>query len=53
MQMFFTEANHQGTDDEIDGIILSIGGCGTTTTGSGPPIISQGGSPIPIRLIHK
>jgi hypothetical protein len=53
MQMFFTQALHSATDDEIDGVILSIGGCGTTNNSGGPPIISQGGSPIPIRLIHQ
>jgi hypothetical protein len=53
MEMFFTQANHTGTGDEIDGVILSIGGCGTTNASGGPPIISTGGSPIPIRLIHQ
>jgi hypothetical protein len=53
MQMFFTQANHTATDDEIDGIILNIGGCGTTNNSGGPPVVSQGGSPIPIRLIHQ
>ena len=53
MTMFFTQANHTGNDDEIDGVILSIGGCGTTNNSGGPPIISTGGSPIPIRLIHQ
>jgi Putative Flp pilus-assembly TadE/G-like len=53
MQMFFTQANHNATDDEIDGIILNIGGCGTINNSGGPPVVSQGGSPIPIRLIHQ
>jgi hypothetical protein len=51
MQLFIQEANPQGPDDLIDTIILNVSGCGSTS-GNGEPITSQGGSPIPIRLIR-
>jgi hypothetical protein len=52
MQLFIQDANHQNNADLIDTIILNIGGCGATSGAAGGPITSQGGSPIPIRLIR-
>jgi hypothetical protein len=51
MQVFIQDAIHQGSTDLIDTIILNVSGCGSTS-GGGAPITSQGGSPIPIRLIR-
>ncbi len=55
MQGFLVAACHgcapySGTDDEIDIVIMNIGGCSSSP--SGPPITGQSGSPIPIRLIR-
>jgi hypothetical protein len=52
MELFIRDANHVGTDDLIDTVILYIGGCGTSNS-SPPPLVTQGGSTIPIRLIHQ
>jgi putative Flp pilus-assembly TadE/G-like protein/putative Tad-like protein involved in Flp pilus assembly len=53
MQLFVEDVIHSGTDDEIDTIITSIGGCGTTKANPAPVVTSTGGgSFIPIRLIR-
>ncbi len=36
----------------VDAIIMSIGGCGSSTSTT-PPVVSNGGSFVPIRLIHQ
>jgi hypothetical protein len=51
MQMFIKDANHIGKSDDIDGVIINIGGCGAGGGGT-PTVTSYGGSPIPIRLIR-
>jgi hypothetical protein len=51
MQLFIQDVNKSGSADLIDTIVLNVTGCGSTS-GSGEPITSQGGSPIPIRLIR-
>jgi hypothetical protein len=52
MQLFIRDANHVGNADLIDTVILNIGGCGTSNSAP-PPLVTQGGSTIPIRLIHQ
>ena len=53
MQMFIKDANHNGTSDDIEGVIINIGGCAGGGGGGGTPAVtSSGGSPIPIRLIR-
>ena len=51
LQGFIVDAQHSATDDEVDIVIINIGGCGSSPSGS--PVTSTGGSPIPIRLIHQ
>jgi hypothetical protein len=52
MELFIRDVTHQGTEDLIDTVILNLGGCGTTGS-SVPPVVTAGGSTIPIRLIHQ
>jgi hypothetical protein len=56
-QVFFKDAIHHGNDDQVDVIILNVVGCGSGgsgISGSPPPLVtSNGGTPIPVRLIHK
>jgi hypothetical protein len=56
-QVFIKDAIHHGNDDEVDVIILNVVGCGSGGTGIGgspPPLVtSNGGTPIPVRLIHN
>jgi Putative Flp pilus-assembly TadE/G-like len=52
MQMFIKDADHKGSDDLIDAVILNIGGCGGNQGGGSQTVTSSGGSPIPIRLIR-
>ncbi len=51
MQLFILDAQHNATDDLIDTVVYSMGGCGTTSSNP-PPVVGAAGSPIPIRLIH-
>ena len=52
MQLFIRDVTHNSTEDLIDTVILSYGGCGTSNS-TPPPLVTQGGSTIPIRLIHR
>ncbi|HEV2387657.1 MAG TPA: pilus assembly protein TadG-related protein [Candidatus Acidoferrales bacterium] len=57
MQLFINWANHQSNTDLVDSYVLQVTPCnsGGGTPGAGPvtpDIVSTGGSPIPIRLIH-
>lgn len=53
MQLFIQDVVHSGNDDYIDTVVMSIGGCsGGTAPSAPPPVISDGGSFIPIRLIR-
>ncbi len=61
MQLFLQDANHSGTDDYIDAVIMNVSGCGSGGAGAGgagagpaaPEVVTTGGAPIPIRLIHQ
>ncbi len=65
MQLFLEDANHKGTDEYIDAVIMNVSGCSSgdgTGTGTGggtggsttsPSVVSTGGAPIPIRLIRR
>ena len=50
MNLFVVDADHNGQDDIINGIILSIEDCGDT---SGDPVVGSGGAAVPIRLIRQ
>lgn len=59
LQLFVQDVVHSGNDDEIDTIVMNVVGCpvgtgggGTGGSGSGT-ITGNGGSPIPVRLIHQ
>lgn len=58
MQLFLQDAQHSGTDDYVDAVVMNVSGCssGVTTTGTAsttsPTVLSTGGAPIPIRLIR-
>ncbi len=51
IELFRQDADYKGKADLTDTVILNIGGCGTAS--SAPPLVTQGGSTIPIRLIHQ
>lgn len=54
MQLFIQDVIHNGTADYMETIVMNLGGCGNTSSSSNPPpVTSQGGSFIPIRLIHQ
>ena len=51
MQIFVKEeTNPQGT---VNAYIMNVAACGTSSGGGTPVINTGGGSPIPVRLIHK
>ncbi|HEX5412176.1 MAG TPA: pilus assembly protein TadG-related protein [Terriglobia bacterium] len=57
MQVFIKDANHNGSSDDIDVVILNISSCGGAPPGGGggsgtTPVIAAAGSPVPIRLIR-
>jgi len=55
MQVFIKDANHNGSSDDIDVVILNISSCGGAPPGGAggtTPIIAAAGSPVPIRLIR-
>ncbi len=52
MELFRQDADYKGKADLIDTVILNIGGCGTASFAP-PPLVTQGVSTIPIRLIHQ
>lgn len=51
MQLFIVDAQGPPVDG-VDTIVLGIGGCGAATS-TNPPATANGGSFIPIRLIHQ
>jgi len=53
MQGFVVDAQHSATDDEVDMVIMNLGGCGTSGGAGGGPVVDAGGSAVPIRLIHQ
>jgi hypothetical protein len=58
MQLFLQDANHSGTADYVNAVITNVSGCpsgSVTSGGSGNPsdVVSTGGAPIAIRLIHQ
>jgi Putative Flp pilus-assembly TadE/G-like len=57
LQVFIEDANHVGTEDVVDMVILNAISCGGATGGGGSSGGSSGGgsgggSPVPIRLIR-
>jgi hypothetical protein len=59
MQLFLQDAEHSGTSDYVNAVIMNVSGCpsGSVTSGGsgGTPssVTSTGGSPIAIRLIRQ
>jgi Putative Flp pilus-assembly TadE/G-like len=58
MQLFLQDANHSGTSDYVNAVIMNVSGCpnsSVTSNGSGTSstVTSTGGSPIAVRLIHQ
>lgn len=52
MELFIRWASHQGNSDTMSAIVLNVLPCDSASSGTGGTVVSTGGSPIPIRLIH-
>lgn len=51
MQIFVQGVTHQGKYDGVEATIINVTSCGNPT-GTPTPVVAEGGSPIPIRLIQ-
>jgi hypothetical protein len=59
LELFINYADHHGNSDIVDSNVLNVvpcnsgGGSGSGGSGGTTNVLSTGGSPIPIRLIHQ
>lgn len=57
MQLFLQDVEHSGTSDYVNAVIMNVAGCPLSMTSgsgsSGSNVVSTGGAPIAIRLIHQ
>jgi Putative Flp pilus-assembly TadE/G-like len=51
LQVFIVDTNN--ADGSIDAYVLNISGCGSTPPRTGNPVIGDGVSPVPVRLIQN